>query len=141
MAEQMSQAQLGFLVWGTRQSGKCYPSQNVSSKARCNPMVRAAHLIYTGGKDATRCMGQVKRRRAISQTRHNQERCLLSEENSAPTTTETPWQYVRSADFAAPSGTVQQTVRTGLTGFWESLRRRDGDDESVFEPIDNLHAL
>ena len=104
-------------------------------------MVRAAHLIYTGGKDATRCMGQVKRRRAISQTRHNQERCLLSEENSAPTTTETPWQYVRSSDFAAPSGTVQQTVRTGLTGFWESLRRRDGDDESVFEPIDNLHAL
>ncbi len=65
----------------------------------------------------------------------------MSEENSAPTTSESPWQYVRSADFAAPSGTVQQTVRTGLSGFWESLRRRDDDEESVFEPIDDLHAL
>ena len=65
----------------------------------------------------------------------------MSEDKSTPVATDTPWQYVRSGDFAAPAGTVQQTVRTGLTGFWESLRRRDGEEESVFEPIDNLHAL
>ncbi len=65
----------------------------------------------------------------------------MSEEKSTSVPSDTPWQYVRSGDFAAPAGTVQQTVRTGLTGFWESLRRPDGEEESVFEPIDNLHAL
>lgn len=65
----------------------------------------------------------------------------MSEENIAPDSTETLWRYVRSGDFAAPAGTVQQTVRTGLSGFWENLRKHKESSEDVFQPVDDLHAL
>ena len=70
-----------------------------------------------------------------------QEPCLLSEEKSAPTSAATLWQYVHSGDFAAPAGTVQQTVRTGLAGFWENLRQPDETPDEAFQPVDELHAL
>ena len=65
----------------------------------------------------------------------------MSEEKSAPTSAATLWQYVHSGDFAAPAGTVQQTVRTGLAGFWENLRQPDETPDEAFQPVDELHAL